>query len=284
MRKIDKFIEELEQDRLMEEAEERRRFEEENRQDEEDGDDEDDYSAERSTSYSFDAREADILSETQSTEDIDRSSLGGGPEMKPDDELEPTRFGLKACRPKNIYCNNSELIEEIKKYQDTGIATEKLGDLIIKIALHMTTMARFWRYPHSLKEELAQNAIYRMLCALPKFDRNNPKGNAFGYLSMISYRDMLHTLKVHFKQNKVHDAVADAYLTRLPSDSANERIGLLRQTLQRSEEFNAFCRSRTKKERTVDLWALSRPQQEEYHRRNRLREENRGREIGESDK
>ena len=227
-------------------------------------DDDEDDSAESSTSFSFDRYEKNRISEMESTDDMDSDDEGG--KGKDDTEIDPTRFGLKPCKPKNIYCDNKELIEEIRKYQNDGVATEKLGELIIKIALHMTTMVRFWRYSHGIKEELAQNAIYRMLLSVPKFNLENDKSNAFGYLSMISYREMLHTLKKHFKQNKVRDVLADAYLTKLSENPNDERIGMLRQTLQRSEEYNAFMKSKNASEKEVDMFALSRPEQERRYK------------------
>lgn len=226
-----------------------------------DGDDDD--SAESSTSFSFD-RYGSRISEMESTDDMDSEDDDEKP--KEDTDIDPTRFGLKPCKPKNIYCDNKELIEEIRKYQNDGVATEKLGELIIKIALHMTTMVRFWRYSHGIKEELAQNAIYRMLLSVPKFNLKNDKSNAFGYLSMISYREMLHTLKKHFKQNKVRDVLADAYLTKLSENPNDERIGMLRQTLQRSEEYNAFMKNKNSSEKEVDMFALSRPEQERRYK------------------
>ena len=84
---------------------------------------------------------------------------------------------------------------------------------------------------------------------------------------MIAYRDMLHTLKRHFKQNKVRDAVADAYLTKLSQNPNDDRIGMLKQTLQRSEEYNAFMKSSNdggKKE--VDMFALSKSEQERRYK------------------
>lgn len=211
--------------------------------------------------YSFDRNAVSRVSELESTSEMDEQK---GTENT---DIDPTKFGLKETKPRNIYCDKAELMEEIRKYQEDGVATDKLGELIIKIAVRMTTMVRFWRYPHALKEELAQNAIYRMLVSVPKFDLKDKSANAFGYMSMIAYRDMLHTLKRHFKQNKVRDAVADAYLTKLSQNPNDDRIGMLKQTLQRSEEYNAFMKSSNdggKKE--VDMFALSKSEQERRYK------------------
>ena len=208
--------------------------------------------------------DSESVSKMKSTDDMDED--GDEDSKANDNDIDPTKFGLKPCKPKNIYCNNAELIEEIRKYQQDGVATNKLGELIIKIALHMTTMVRFWRYPHHLKEELAQNAIYRMLLSVPKFNLKNDKANAFGYFSMISYRDMLHTLKRHFKQNKVTEILTEAYISKLAEHPNDERLGMLRHTLEKSEEYNNFMKNKGNQEKEVDTFALSRAEQEKRYK------------------
>ena len=189
--------------------------------------------------------------------------------QKEDSSLDPQKFGLSDTKAKNIYCNNAELVEEIRKYQEENIATEKLGELLIKIGVHMTSMVRFWRYSIAIKEELAQNAIMQMMKSVPKFNLKKENPNAFGYMSMIAYRDMLHTLKRHFKQDNFRDEIAGVYISRLSErNTSDERIGMLRHTLQKSEEFNKFLKTDKypyqKKE--VDMFALSRKEQSRRHK------------------
>ena len=186
--------------------------------------------------------------------------------------LDPHTFGLSESKARNIYCDNSELVEEIRKYQEENVATQKLGELLIKIGVHMTSMARFWRYSISIKEELAQSAIAQMSKSVPKFDLKKKNPNAFGYMSMIAYREMLHTLKKHFKPSKIRDDVAEVYVSRLSEkNSSDERIGMLRQTLQKSEEYNRFLKSEKypyagKRKREVDTFALSKSEQSRRHK------------------
>jgi DNA-directed RNA polymerase specialized sigma24 family protein len=143
------------------------------------------------------------------------------------------------------------------------VASEKLGELIIKIAVHMSTMVRFWRYTHDIKEELVQHAIYQMLLSVPKFNLNNEKGNAFGYLSMISYRDMLHSLKKWYKQHKIKDEISQVYLGRASRSEDSDKMGMLRHTLERSEEYNNFMKNdKYPYNDRVDTFALSKKEQQ----------------------
>lgn len=195
--------------------------------------------------------------------------------QKDDTSLDPKKFGLSDTKAKNIYCNNAELVEEIRKYQEENIATEKLGELLIKIGVHMTSMVRFWRYSIAIKEELAQNAIMQMMKSVPKFNLKKENPNAFGYMSMIAYRDMLHTLKRHFKQDNFRDEIASVYISRLAErNSSDERIGMLCHTLQKSEEYNKFLKTNKYpyQKKDVDMFALSRKEQSRRHKENLRRQ------------
>lgn len=206
--------------------------------------------------------ESELLSDTSHYTEENESD-----DAELDNNIDPTKYGLKKTKAKNIYCDNKELIEEIRKYQELGESTNRLGELIIAIAIHMTTMSRFYKYSHAIKEELIDHAIMQMFVSVPKFDLTNKKANAFGYLSMISYRDMLHTLTRHFKQKKVRDEIALAYLNKLADSSNDDRMAMLRTTLERNEEYNNFIKSeKTKGESQVDTFALSRQEQERRYK------------------
>lgn len=185
-------------------------------------------------------------------------------EKEVDNSVNPEDFGLRGEKAKNIYCDKKELYEEIRKYQEDGVATDALGEMLIKIALHMSTMARFWRYSHAIKEELVDNAVIQMLLSVPKFNLKDEKKNPFGYLSMICYRDMLHSLKKHFKQDKICKAVAEAKISRLTGDNpGDEKLAMLKSTLERNEEYNNFLKNDRYPypPKQVDMFALSKSEQ-----------------------
>lgn len=210
-----------------------------------------------------------IIQGLDSTDDMEETL-----DLKENDNLRPEDYGIKTNgKSKNIYCDKQELYEEIRKYQKDNNPTDALGEMLIKIALHMSTMSRFWRYSHAIKEEIVNHAIMQMLISVPKFNLKDKKKNPFGYLSMICYRDMLHSLKRHFKQDKVRDALSKAYIGKLsvhnPSD---ERLAALRQTLERNEEYNNFMKndkSGQRQTKEVDAFALSRKDQKKRARKSR---------------
>ena len=208
-----------------------------------------------------------LIDASESTE-----QLGGALDAQDENRLKPEEFGLTSPKGKNIYCDKEELYEEIKKYQEDikkhqgdWTPSDALGEMLIKIALHMSTMARFWRYSHDIKEELVNNAIYQMLKSVPKFNLMDDKKNPFGYLSMICYRDMLHSLKKHFKPNKARQAVAEAQIRKMSGDTrcGEERLSMLKSTLERNEEYNNFLKNERYpyQPKQVDVFALSKKEQ-----------------------
>lgn len=208
-------------------------------------------------------REESLIDSSESTDE-----LGDVLEEHESDNLKPEEFGLRSPKARNIYCDKNELYEEIRKYQREGNPTDALGEMLIKIALHMSTMARFWRYSHDIKEELVNNAILQMLKSVPKFNLKDDKKNPFGYLSMICYRDMLHSLKKHFKQDKIRKSVSEAYISKMASDSqgGDDRLSMLKATLERNEEYNNFLKNdkypyQQQQTKQVDTFALSKGEQ-----------------------
>lgn len=185
-------------------------------------------------------------------------------EKNVENTVTPEDFGLRGEKAKNIYCDKKELYEEIRKYQKDGNPTDALGEMLIKIALHMSTMARFWRYSHDIKEELVDHAVMQMLLSVPKFNLKDSKKNPFGYLSMICYRDMLHSLKKHFKQDKIKTMVGRAHISKMTGENpGDERLAMLKSTLERNEEYNNFLKNERYPypPKQVDTFALSKKEQ-----------------------
>lgn len=203
--------------------------------------------------------EASMVNSSESTDELSTIL-----DERESDNLKPEDFGLKTEKGKNIYCDKEELYEEIRKYQREGNPTDALGEMLIKIALHMSTMARFWRYSHNIKEELVNNAILQMLKSVPKFNLKDSKKNPFGYLSMICYRDMLHSLKKHFKPDKINKSVSEAYIRKLSNgNQGDEILTMLKTTLERNEEYNNFLKNERYPypPKQVDTFALSKTEQ-----------------------
>ena len=209
---------------------------------------------------SEEAVEESLINDTSNSDELGDVLV----EKTVDNSITPEEFGLHGEKAKNIYCDKNELYEEIRKYQKDGKSTDALGEMLIKIALHMSTMQRFWRYSHNIKEELVSQAVLQMLLSVPKFNLKDPKKNPFGYLSMICYRDMLHSLKKHFKQDKIKKMVTEAHISKMTGENpSDDRLAMLKSTLEKNEEYRNFLNNKRYPypPKQTDMFALSKSEQ-----------------------
>ena len=112
---------------------------------------------------------------------------------------------------KEYYVNPSELAEEIKKFQssDTEQMSDKLGNMLIKIATGYASRPNFNRY--SYREDFVSDAILRMIQQIDKIDLNHPKCNPFSYLTMICYHVYITKITKEKKFTETKNDLKDKY-------------------------------------------------------------------------
>jgi len=49
-------------------------------------------------------------------------------------------------KKKKIYLSNKDLLPEIMKFKETGVASEKFGEMLLKIATNLSNKPNFIRY------------------------------------------------------------------------------------------------------------------------------------------
>ena len=77
------------------------------------------------------------------------------------------------------YIDKAELNEEIRRYRQTGVPSERLGEMILTIAKHLGGSSRFNGY--SFNEDMIYDGVSRvMTAALPKLD---PDRECFSYIT-----------------------------------------------------------------------------------------------------
>lgn len=95
---------------------------------------------------------------------------------------------MKNRKPKKKtqrYVEQQELAEEIKLYKKNNIISEKLGNILIKIATRYCTKPNFSNY--SYKDDFIAEAVSRMVEQLHKVDLNHPDSNPFSYLTQMCH-------------------------------------------------------------------------------------------------
>lgn len=100
------------------------------------------------------------------------------------------------------YVRNSDLLAEIIIYKQTGIATDRLGHMLLSIANNYTTKGNFIGY--TWKNDMVGDAMLTCLKYLKNFDPNR-SSNAFAYITQICKN----SFKAHIKEQKRHSEIKD---------------------------------------------------------------------------
>ena len=84
----------------------------------------------------------------------------------------------------NHYVTNVEILEEMKKYKKSGIISDKLGGIFIKISSGLANRGSYAGY--TWKRDMINEAVYTCVRYAHNIDIEKlNKSNAFGYFNMI---------------------------------------------------------------------------------------------------
>lgn len=102
---------------------------------------------------------------------------------------------------KNNYLSNKDLLYEISKFNETGTASETLGNMILTLAWQISNKHSFIRYDWEVKQDMVGLAVLTALKSLKNFDANKQKyPNPFAYLTQV----IINAFKAHLKQQYKH--------------------------------------------------------------------------------
>jgi hypothetical protein len=110
------------------------------------------------------------------------------------------------------YIDPVELKEEIRKFQESENdeqMSDKLGEMLIKLATRFASRPNFYRY--SYKEDFIADAILRMVQQIHKINLDHPKCNPFTYLTMTCYHVFIAKITKEKKFTDTKDALTDRY-------------------------------------------------------------------------
>ena len=102
---------------------------------------------------------------------------------------------------KENYVDPKQMEDAIKKYYETGVLTNELGDMIQKIATRLGYAQNFYRY--SYKDCMIGDAVIKMMTALIRKRFKCDSGyNPFSYFTKVAWRAFQNRIKV---ENKRHE-------------------------------------------------------------------------------
>jgi len=114
------------------------------------------------------------------------------------------------------YIDPAELFNEITHYQNTGVLTENLGVMLIKLARRFSTRQNFTNY--SYKDEFISDAIYRMVEQIDKINLTHPKCNPFSYLTLVCHRCFIARINREHRYQNLKLKLKDKYFDELEAE------------------------------------------------------------------
>ena len=107
---------------------------------------------------------------------------------------------------KPYYVRNGELLPHIFEYRETGIVSEELGRLILKIASNYANKGSFYGY--TWKEDMVGEAVLTVCKYLHNFDPFKQKRpNPFAYITSIVHNAFLGYIKKQKKHSVIKDVL-----------------------------------------------------------------------------
>jgi len=111
---------------------------------------------------------------------------------------------MKKKKEDNHYVTNDEILEEMDDYKESGVISNKLGGIFIKISSGLASKGSYAGY--TWKRDMINEAVYTCIRYAHNFDTKKlNKSNAFGYFNMICYHSFLNYIKKQKKHSKIKD-------------------------------------------------------------------------------
>lgn len=121
-------------------------------------------------------------------------------------------------KQRNNYIDRIELHNEMKAYKDTGVISERLGQLFMTMTDHILGHSNFRNYTADLKEEMRSHA----LLLLVKYSHNcdayqRDARQVFNYLSTVTFNAFKQTLQKYYKQLNLKRELEQQHLDLMQS-------------------------------------------------------------------
>ena len=119
-------------------------------------------------------------------------------------------------KQRNNYIDRTELHNEMKAYKDTGIISERLGQLFMIMTDHILGHSNFRNYTQDVREEMRSHA----LLLLVKYSHNcdayqRDARQTFNYITTIVMNACKQVLQKYYKQQNLKRGLETMYLQML---------------------------------------------------------------------
>lgn len=122
-------------------------------------------------------------------------------------------------KQRNNYIDRNELHSEMKAYKDTGVISERLGQLFITMVDHILGHSNFRNYTQAVREEMKSHALLLLI----KYSHNcdayqRDARQVFNYLTTIIFNACKQTLQKYYKHQNLKRELEQKYLDMLAQE------------------------------------------------------------------
>ena len=119
-------------------------------------------------------------------------------------------------KQRNNYIDRTELHSEMKAYKDTGVISERLGQLFITITDHILGHSNFRNYTQDVRQEMKSYALLLLI----KYSHNcdayqRDARQVFNYLSTVTFNAFKQVLQKYYKNLNLKRELETMYLQML---------------------------------------------------------------------
>ena len=119
-------------------------------------------------------------------------------------------------KQRNNYIDRNELHSEMKAYKDTGVISERLGQLFITMTDHILGHSNFRNYTQAVREEMKSYALLLLI----KYSHNcdayeRDARQVFNYLSTVTFNAFKQVLQKYYKNLNLKRELETMYLQML---------------------------------------------------------------------
>ena len=121
-------------------------------------------------------------------------------------------------RQKNNYIDRNELHSEMKAYKDTGVISERLGQLFLTITTHILGHSNFRNYTQDVRQEMKSHALLMLV----KYSHNcdayqRDARQTFNYITTVVMNACKQILIKYYKRLNTQRELEQQYLDLIQS-------------------------------------------------------------------
>ena len=122
-------------------------------------------------------------------------------------------------KQRNNYIDRTELHSEMKAYKDTGVISERLGQLFITMTDHILGHSNFRNYEQAVREEMKSRALLLLVKYSHNCDAHQRDARqTFNYITTIIFNACKQTLQKYYKQQNLKRDLEQRYIDMIAQE------------------------------------------------------------------